>query len=700
VSEVHDWVQAAFAPASVAVIGASDNPEKIGGRPIKYMLRHGFPGRILPVNPQRTEVQGLPCWPDVDGLPEVPEMAVIAVPGEAAVEAVAACARRGVRLGVVISSGFAETGEAGRAAQDRMLAAARAHGMRLVGPNTQGTVNFATGAIASFATLIGEVPPEPGPIAIVSQSGAMSVVPYAFLRAEGLGVRHAHATGNECDLTVADLAWAVAGDPEVRLILLYLESVPDPAALARAARRATDRGVPVLALKAGVSTRGQAAASSHTGAVATEDKVLEAFLRQNGILRVPDMRSLVRSARLWIDGARPTGRRVAAISNSGACCVMAADAAERHGLDMQPFPPEVQQSLAAVLPAFASGANPVDLTAALLGNSGLFGQVLPLLAQAGVADSYFISLPMSGKGYDVPRFAQDAREFASATGRPVVVASPLPSTRQAFEAAGVPCFAHDEDAMAALGELSLGEDLRAEARRLAALTAASAPAQALPAATGFLSEHDSLALAGDLGIDVVPHRLCSTRDALRAALREVPGPWALKICSAAIPHKTEYGLVRLGVATEAAALDAFDTLLARCAELGKTSDGVLVASMVRGRRELVLGARWDDRFGAVVMAGDGGTYVEAMPDVSTVVWPFDTAHLRARLDTLRMAPLWRGVRGEAGLPVDALARAGAALGCWVHAQQGRVASVDLNPLVATPQGTLVALDALVELAPR
>jgi acyl-CoA synthetase (NDP forming) len=692
------WVHAAFDPASVAVIGASDNPEKIGGRPIKYMLRYGFTGRILPVNPQRTEVQGLPCWPDVDALPEVPELAVIAVPGGAAVEAVAACARRGVKLGVVISSGFGETGAEGRAAQDRMLAIARAHGMRLVGPNTQGTVNFATGAIASFATLIGEVPPAPGAVAIVSQSGAMSVVPYAFLRAEGIGVRHAHATGNECDLTVADFAWAVAGDPEVRLILLYLESVPDPAALARAARRAADRGIPVLALKAGVSSRGQAAATSHTGAVATEDKVLDAFLAQNGILRVADMRSLVRSAPLWLEGTPPRGPRVAAISNSGACCVMAADAAERHGLDMQPFAPALRQELAAVLPAFASGANPVDLTAALLGNSGLFGQVLPLLARADAADCYFISLPMSGKGYDVPRFAADARAFARETGRPVVVASPLASTREAFTAAGVPCFAHDEDAMAALGELVRGHALRGEAQRLRALPAQPAPVDALAAGSGFLSEYDSLAVAHAMGIGVARHALCTTHEELRAALREIPGPWALKICSAAIPHKTEYGLVRLGVAGEAQAIDAYDTLLASCRELGKPADGVLVAAMLRGRHELVLGARWDDRFGAVVMAGDGGKYVEAMPDVATVVWPFDAAHLRARLAGLRMAPLWAGVRGEPGLPLDALAEAGEALGRWLHAQGGRVASIELNPLLALPDGTLVALDALVERA--
>lgn len=697
----HDtaWVRAAFDPASVAVIGASDNPEKIGGRPIKYMMQHGFGGRILPVNPQRESVQGVPCWPDVQSLPETPDVAIIAVPGAGAVEAVRACAERGVKLGVVISSGFGETGAEGRAAQDDMLATARRHGMRLVGPNTQGTVNFATGAIASFATLIGEVPPADGPVAIVSQSGAMSVVPYAFLRADGIGVRHAHATGNECDLTVADFAWAVAGDPAVKLILLYLESVSDSDALARAARRAADRGVPILALKAGVSARGQAAASSHTGAVATEDKVLDAFFRQNGIVRVADMRSLVRSARLWLSAGAPAGRRIASISNSGACCVMSADAADRHGLDMQPFSAAVQRDLAGVLPGFASGVNPVDLTAALLGNSGLFGQVLPLLAKSNAADAYFISLPMSGRGYDVPRFAADARAFAEATGRPVVVASPLEGTRRVFEEAGVVSFAHDEDAMASLSEVIRGHEGWAESMRLRRVDPVAVRTRALPATGGMLSEYDSLAVLSQLGIQVVRHALCKTSTEVSAAVSQIPGPWAIKICSAQIPHKTEYGLVRLGVRGEQEALEAFETLMARCRELGLPADGVVVAAMHKAQRELVLGGRWDERFGAVIMAGDGGKYVEAMPDVATAVYPFDAKHMDGLLAGLRMAPLWPGVRGEAALPRRALAHAAQALGTWLHTQAGRVLSVDVNPLMATAQGELVAVDGLVELAP-
>ncbi len=553
------WVQAALNPGSIAIIGASENPEKIGGRPIKYMLQYGYVGRLYPVNPMRAEIQGLKSYADVNTVPEVPDMALICVPGEAAVAAVRACAQRGVRICVVISSGFGETGAEGRAAQSQMLEAARLAGMRLVGPNTQGLVNFSTGAIASFATLIGEVAPEDGPVAIVSQSGAMSVVPYAFLRAEGIGVRHAHATGNECDLTVSDLALAVADDPAVRLILLYMEFVADPDTLARAAARARARNVPIVVLKAGVSARGQAAASSHTGALATEDALLDAFFRQHGIVRVPDMQSLVRTARVLLKCSSVDGPRVVAISNSGACCVMAADAAERHALQMDVLPEPTRRKLERVLPAFASSANPIDLTAALLGNSRLFGEVLPIVGADDVADAYFISLPMSGKGYDVPQFADDAANFSEKTGKPTFVASPLASTRRAFEAAGVVTFDHDEEAMAALGKIAAVSALRAEANRLSKLHVETRRDFSNPMNGGrFLSEAESLQQMEALGIPIAPYRNCRSHDEIVLAMREISGPWVLKACSAEIPHKTEYGLVRLGVTDETEALSIYD----------------------------------------------------------------------------------------------------------------------------------------------
>src|ERR1700730_15354839 len=220
----HATLRAALDPRSVAVVGASENPNKIGGRPIPYLCRFGFRGAIYPINPHRAEVQGHKSYPDLASLPEAPELAVVAVPGQAAGDAVAACAACGVKVAIGMASGFGETGEAGRAQVQVMVARARAAGMRLIGPNTQGLANFGTGAIASFSTMFLESPPKDGPVAIVSQSGAMSVVPYGLLRARGIGVRHAHATGNDADVTAAELARAVVEDPAVELLLLFLES--------------------------------------------------------------------------------------------------------------------------------------------------------------------------------------------------------------------------------------------------------------------------------------------------------------------------------------------------------------------------------------------------------------------------------------------------------------------------------------------
>lgn len=687
-------LNAALDPRSIAIVGASENPEKIGGRPIKYMLRHGYRGKLFPVNPGRSEVQGLKSFPCVADLPEAPELAIVAVPGAAAVKAVSDCAARGTKIAVVMSSGFGETGEAGRRAQDEMLASARSAGMRIVGPNTQGLANFGTGAIASFATLIGEVAPKDGPVAIVSQSGAMSVVPYAFLRARGIGVRHAHATGNESDLTVADFAAAVALDPGVKLILLYLEAIPDPGALARAAELARGKGVPIVAMKAGVSARGQAAASSHTGALATEDRVVDAFFERHRIWRARDMRTLCNAAELYLQGWKPQGRRVVAISNSGAACVMAADAAAVNGLDMQAFDETTRASVASALPAFASAANPVDLTAALLSDSGLFGAVLPKIAERDAADACFVSLPMSGKGYDMPRFARDAAAFAGQTGKPIVVASPLESTRAQFRAEGLVSFEHDADAMAALGQFA-GHHALLD-RRLAA-TPAARPVSLPPGATQFLSEAESLALMASRGVPVAAHRVCRTRAEAEAAFAPLGEAVVVKGCAAEVPHKTEHGLVTLNCRSADAAGAAFDAQMQKLAALGVRDAAVIVAKMLPSRRELVIGARWDAAWGVQVLVGDGGKYAEAMADVALLLYPFSAEDVLDKLMKLRIAPVLRGVRGEPPLALQAACRIAVEAGALVADAKGAIASLDLNPVFVTEhEAETFVVDALVE----
>ena len=689
-----DRLSAALAPQSIAVIGASDNPEKIGGRPIKYMLRAGYKGRLYPINPNRPEIQGLKAYPDVASLPEAPDLAIVAVPGMGAVEAVAACAKRGVKVAVVVTSGFGEIGEAGMRTQDEMVRTARAAGMRIVGPNTQGIANFATGALATFSTILSEVEPMDGPVGIVSQSGAMSVVPYAFLRKQGIGVRHTHATGNESDLTVADFALAVALDPDVKLLLLYLEAIADPERLAKAARVARERGLPVIALKAGVSVRGAAAASSHTGALATEDRVVDAFFRQHGIWRVPDIRSLVNAADLYLKGWKPRGKRLVAVSNSGASCVMAADAAEKHGLVLAQFDEPTRAELRAVLPEFGASGNPIDLTAALLSNNAMFSDLLPVLAKRDAADAVFISLAASGLGYDVPRFVSDCAAFVAQTGRPLAVAAPLETTVQQFRAAGLAAFAHDIDALSALAQFTHHSELmrRPEAQPIAF------PAVTLPKSAGrFLSEADSLALLAEYGFPAVPLRLCRTGQEALAAFEALGAPVAVKACSAEIPHKSEHGLVLLNRRTAADTAAAFEEIEARLVAMKVADGAVIVAAMRPALHEFVVGARLDPRFGTLVMLGDGGKYVEVLPDIVLLRYPFTEGDVMERLHTLRIAPLYAGVRGEPPLALGALAKLAVRLGALVAGAGGAIASLDLNPVMvgATDEDTVI-VDALLE----
>ena len=687
-------LRAALDPRSIAIVGASENPNKIGGRPIDYLKRFGFRGTIHPVNPKRSAVQGLPSVARLADLDRAPEMAIVAVPGEEAVRALDECGEMGVKVAVLMSSGFGEMDPVGGKARERaMTERAWAHGMRIIGPNTQGLANFGTGAIASFSSMFLEVEPKDGPVGIVSQSGAMSVVPWGLLRGRGLGVRHAHATGNDADVTVCELAMAVAADPEVRLLLLYLESIRDPHHLAEAARIARERGVPVVALKSGRSGAGQNAAKSHTGALANEDRVVSAFFEQHGIWRAQDNADLVEASELYLRGGRPTGRRIVVVSNSGATCVMGADAATAKGLAMAELSDDTQAKLRAILPAFAATANPIDITAALLTNSRLFGQILPVVAEDPSADAVFVGIPVAGRAYDVEAFARDTARFAEETGKPVVLAAPQALVGDAFRARGVPVFTGENAAMGVLHQRIAHHEMM---RRAASRGAGGEAAAPLQGEARLLDEAASLARLEAAGVPVVPHRLCRTAGEAVAAAQAFCAPVAVKGCSAEIAHKTELGLVHLGVFGDEPVATAFQSCEAAIAKAGARFLGVIVAPMAKGRRELVLGAHRDPVFGPVVLVGDGGRYVEAMPDVRILLPPFAREDVRAALARLRIAPLLSGVRGEPPLAIDPYLDAAVAVGGLMREAGSRIDSIDVNPiLVGSAPADCMALDAVV-----
>ena len=578
-----------------------------------------------------------------------------------------------------------------------MVAKARAAGMRLYGPNTQGLANFGTGAIAGFSTMFIEVPPMDGPIGIVSQSGGMSAMAYGLLRGRGLGVRHVHATGNEADVTVGELALAVAHDPDVKLLLLYLESIANPELLAAAAAHARERDLPIIAIKAGRSAQGQKAASSHTGSLANEDRTVDAFFRHHGIWRVRDPHEQARAAHAYLKGWRPEGRRLVVISNSGASCVMGADAADDEGLPLAELSQETQQAVAAQLPGFATASNPIDITAALLSDSGLFGKVLPAVAQDPAADLFFINIPVAGAGYDVQAFARDAAAFEAATGKPVAVAAWQESVAEPFRAQGIATFPNEGEALGVLAQVANHTALMR--RQHAAWPAL--PQVALPKrATGFLNEADSLALLARHGVPTVPMHLCRSAQEARDAFGAIGGARAVvKACSAEVPHKSEHGLVALGVASAEQAGELYGRFDAKMTEMGVARDGVIVAAMHKGQHEFMVGARIDPVFGPVVVVGDGGKYVEAIQDVAVLLPPFSQQEVVQALRTLRMAPLLDGVRGDPALDVAALADIAVAVGQVIAGARGAIASVDLNPVMVGAAGDgAVVVDALVECA--
>jgi acyl-CoA synthetase (NDP forming) len=689
-------LKAALDPRSVAIIGASENPNKVGGRPVHYLEKFGFKGKIFPINPSRTEVQGYKCYKSLDDLPEAPEMVIVAVAGDNAIGAVEDCAAHGVKVAVVMASGFGEVDAvAGKAKERRMVEAAHKSGMRIVGPNSQGLANFGTGAIASFSTMFMDMERAEGHVAMLSQSGALSTVPVGFLRQRGIGVRHTHATGNDADISVGELAVAVAEDPEVKLLLLYLESIPEKRYLEELAAVALDRDLPIIALKSGRSEAGRQAAQSHTGALANEDRVVDAFFEHHGIWRAPDMRGLVEATELYLKGWKPKGRRLVAISNSGAVCVLTADAATSVGMPMARLAAETDRKLKGILPSFATTTNPIDLTAALLSNSRLFGDILPVIAEDPAADAFLIGVPVAGPGYDVEAFARDAAAFGQQTGKPLVIAATQRSVADQFASEGLSVFPTETEAVTALHQFLAHRELMARTLARKA-TRKAAPPSVSSAATTMLNEADSLALLAARGIPVVPHRLCRSRAEAVAAFEAIGGPVVVKGCSADIAHKSELGLVKLAVKTREEAGEVWAQMEGIIRKHGARFDGVIIAAMAGGRREIMIGAHRDPVFGPVVAVGDGGKYVEIFRDTALLLPSFSKEDAIGALGRLRIAPLFEGVRGELPMDVDALSDAVVRIGDLMLDPAAKVMSLDLNPVLLDSAGKgCVVVDAVV-----
>jgi len=694
--EVGRGLDALFRPLSIAVIGASDDVTKIGGRPLQFLRKYGFAGAIYPVNRKGGTVQSVPAYASVADLPEAPELAVVAVPPEAVLDAVKDCASRGVRAAVVLSAGFSEMGEAGSRLQARIGQVARASGMRIVGPNCLGAIGVPDKSIATFSVALESAFPAPGPVGIVSQSGNLGSFTLRMASERGLGISRMLTTGNECDVDIADAIASLAADPGTDVILCCMETCRDGAKLRQAMAMARQAGKPLVVLKVGVSEAGSEAAASHTGALACPDAVFDAVLREGGAIRVPSLEQLLEVGHaLAVLGPDrlPRGNKVAVLTASGGFGVLLADAASAQGLALPRLAEQTQQRILSVVP-FASPANPVDMTAQVSSRPEVLARMLDAVAQDATCDALLLQ---SANAFHLPRLrevflcalAQVRKDHPS---RLILLCARAPQeVRAQLNAMGFPTVEGIDAACATLAAL-----VRFGTREVSCPAPIEPPGPLDPAA--FATEASAKAALARAGLPVLREVLAASRDEALAAARDIGFPLVLKIVSPDIAHKTEVGGVVVGVRSEGQLVDAYESLLARVAQKAPQAriHGVLVAQMAQGGTELILGTKTDPVFGPMVMVGLGGIFAEILKDVALQPAPVDEAQAAAMLRSLKAFPLLDGARGRPRADVQAAAKAVAALSRFAARHAGSVAEIDINPLVVLSEGHgAFALDALL-----
>ncbi len=684
-------------PRTVAVIGASNEPARIGGRPIQAMLLNSFMGEIYPVNPKYKTVQGLKTYPSISEVPARVDTAIIAVPAALTVEAVRDCANAGVQSAIVFSSGFAEVGSSGRDAQDAIRAIAREQGIRVLGPNCLGAFHPESGWFGTFANAPSMIRLRSGPLGIVSQSGAYGAHVFLASQMRGVGATYWVSTGNEADVSVAEVIQFFASAPEVEIIVAYAEGVQDGPQLKEALRMARFAKKPVIFLKSGRSVAGAEAAATHTASLAGADSIYDALFRQYGVHRARTTEEAVHVAYSCQFGRFPKGRRIGVQTVSGGVGIQLADACEDFALDVPELPDVAQKQLKELVP-FASARNPVDFTAQVLNDPAVMKNAVGIAIEAGGCDAqvvYLSSVPgvQSARASTLQIF-KDIRDSYPDENISLCFIASEEVTRE-YEALGYPCFQEPQHAIRSLAALARFHD---SFNRPAAETSfQDTGATAIPA-RGPVSEVEAKRILADAGIRVVREVLVDSATEAVEAWRSFGCPVVLKIASADIPHKTEIGGVVLDLNDEGRVLAAYHLLRSRASDLVPNArvDGVVVAEMVSGGVEAVAGIIVDPVFGPAVMFGLGGVLIEVLKDVVFRLAPFDASEARRMIDEIRGRAVLDGVRGGEACDVEALATALSRLSVFAHRHQGAIASVDINPLIVRPDG-VVAVDALIVL---
>ena len=687
-----------MAPESVAVIGASTDPGKASGRTLRYLRHYGFQGRAYAINPARDEVQGFVSFPSVKDLPEKVDLAMIVTSGQRVLPSLRDCVEHGVPSVIIVSAGFAETDDRGRAMQEELKSCIAGSGTRVLGPNCVGIVSTRVNLAATINTGLDQnrFRFRSSGVALISQSGAMGAFIFSQCQGKGIGLGSMLSTGNEMDVSLTDMMNASIDDPAVTSIVGYIEGIRDGGSFIQALERAQAAGKPVAMMKAGRSDTGQRAIASHTGTLAGSDKVYDAVFAHYGVHRLDTIRELGDYVELASVEHVTYGRRLSIATTSGGAGILAADYCERFGLTLAEWEPAWQDRLAGALPHYSARGNPIDMTGAG-GRPEILAPVLDTITAHPDTDVALLMLGNLENNEDA--LIELIAEKAQSSPVPLVVVwvggSGKPEA--VFGARGIPCYREPLDAIRAIAARrpvpvpvavsahAIDPQRQAEALAFLALQRERGDA---------LDETAGKRLLGLYGLATVEERAAATPSEAAAAAEELGFPVVLKAVHPQLQHKSEHGGVAVNLGSSVAVADAAMAMAARIrSELGLPIEFV-VQRMVPKGHEILVGVKRDPDFGLLLVLGAGGVLTELLDDVVIRMPQIDAEQISAALDGLRVGRLLGGFRGDTPADVDALVESILGVRQLIDEIGEEIEGLDINPVIVGGQGAVV-VDALV-----
>ncbi|MCD6519501.1 MAG: acetate--CoA ligase [Anaerolineae bacterium] len=685
-----------FNPRSIAVVGASENPQKLGHAILANLIDSGFPGRLYPVNPKAEEILGLKCYRSVLDIPGALDLIVVVIPSKFVSSVLEEAGQKGVQGAIIISAGFREAGAEGAEREKQLLEIARRYGMRIVGPNCLGIIDTLVPMNASFAAGT----PSKGNIAFMSQSGALCTAILDYALAENIGFSHFVSLGNKADVDEVSLLEAWRDDPDTDVIIAYIEGLRDGAEFIRQARK-TARQKPIVAVKSGRTASGSKAVSSHTGSLAGSDAAYDAAFLQSGVLRADSVQELFDYSTAFAYQPLLQGNRIAIVTNAGGPGVMATDALERNGLVLAQLQPETEQVLAGALPPAANIHNPVDV----LGDARAdrYEKALEtVLHDPGVDGALIILTPQTST--EIVKTAEALVRVSKVSDKPITACwmgkKEVSAGIEVLAQNHVPNYPFPERAVAALGAMykywlwKQQPEPRIEAFDVDKEAVAELLKRVRQEGRNSIGDAEAQTILKAYGITTPQSKVAATPEEAVAYCEEIGYPVVMKIASPDILHKSDVGGIIVGVKNAEEVRQSFATLVerARAHRPDATIWGCQIQEMVTDAREIIIGMNRDPQFGPLMMFGLGGIYVEVLKDVTFRVAPMSREQAREMVESIRSYKLLTGVRGQPPADIDAVVETILRVSQLV-VDFDEIAELDINPLLVREEGKgAVAVD--------